>query len=204
MFSMLAHSRGQEAVAVAHACPTRCVSWKHPVATPQILAHDPSSRTPGRTTLATLAGGDGASAAWSLLGAVGVAFAVVGFTDVALAWYPTAVGNPEWEFGTVSATLNGMPVPALGLTLMAASAVHAGRRWQAILVGVVAVVLALMLTGCALLFALNIPAALNAVQQPFIRVGLLKGMAKAGVASAAYVIYFAWLAWRMLRSQPAR
>ncbi|HEX5829438.1 MAG TPA: hypothetical protein VFY16_00565 [Gemmatimonadaceae bacterium] len=174
------------------------------MATPQILAHDPSSRMSGRPTLATIAGGDGATGAWTLLGAVGVAFTVVGFTDVALAWYPMAVGNPEWEFGTVSATLNGMPVPALGLTLMAASALQAGRRWQALLAGVVAVVLALVLTGCALLFALNIPAALNAVQQPFIRVGLLKGMAKAGVASAAYVIYFAWLAWRTLRSQPAR
>ena len=51
---------------------------------------------------------------WALLGWVGVAFIVVGGVDFALTWYPMNFGNREWEFGTVTASFNGLPILLLG------------------------------------------------------------------------------------------
>src|SRR5687767_11526069 len=67
-------------------------------------------------SLRVLRSGD-TEAVWPLLGLIGLAFTVIGAVDIALAWYPSALGSAEWEFGTIGATLNGLPLPALGLFL---------------------------------------------------------------------------------------
>ncbi len=57
--------------------------------------------------------------AWTLLAIAGWGFFLIGLMDVAFVWYPTAFGNGGWEFGSVTAALNGLPLPALGLALIA-------------------------------------------------------------------------------------
>ena len=47
--------------------------------------------------------------AWDLLGWLGFALFVVGGADFLLTWFPERFGNPEWEFGTITASLNAMP-----------------------------------------------------------------------------------------------
>ena len=59
--------------------------------------------------------------AWRLLYWIGFAFVVMGGTDITLAWYPAPFGNPEWEFGAISATLNGLALPTLGFYLLLCS-----------------------------------------------------------------------------------
>jgi len=44
---------------------------------------------------------------------------------LALLWYPLQFGSADWEFGTISAYLNGMPLGTLGLALLAAGAIGA-------------------------------------------------------------------------------
>src|SRR6185437_6901598 len=80
---------------------------------PRPITHQAPRLTPRSDAQPTLE-------AWRVVGWVGIAFVVMGFTDVALAWYPTAFGNPEWEFGAISATLNGFALPTLGLYLVLA------------------------------------------------------------------------------------
>jgi hypothetical protein len=71
-----------------------------------LLAKEPDERLPLE---------ESADFGWYLLGWIGLAFALVGGFDLALIWIPLGFGNPEWEFGTVSATLDGLPVTTLGL-----------------------------------------------------------------------------------------
>jgi hypothetical protein len=49
---------------------------------------------------------------------VGGAFTVVGLVDLALLWYPVRLGNAPWEFGTLSATFDNLPMTALGVALV--------------------------------------------------------------------------------------
>jgi hypothetical protein len=136
---------------------------------------------------------------WYLLGAVGLVFAIIGLFDVVLAWYPLNFGNPEYEFGTYSQVMNFMPLPVLGLALILAGGVARGIKWVP---RVVAVVMVLMVAGIlvsAVLYATNIPLALDRVKEPLIRTGLKKQIFKALVQTVVYpvaLLYVSVKAWR--------
>lgn len=49
----------------------------------------------------------------------GAAFALVGLADIALLWYPPHAGSVAWEYATVGRTLDALPMPTLGLLLVA-------------------------------------------------------------------------------------
>lgn len=138
-------------------------------------------------------------AATRLLGPAGLAFILVGGADLALTWIPTAFGTPEWEFGTISQTLNNLPVPTLGVVLLTAWAAATGRRTAVRILGVVAVLLALAIVAIGGLFLLTVPVALHAVKAPLIVLGLKKAIAKAAVQMVAYPVAYLWLAWAGLR-----
>lgn len=136
---------------------------------------------------------------WRLLAGVGALFVIVGGADLALTWLPLGFGNPEWEFGTVTAMMDGLPVPTLGLVAVAGAARLAGARGIARGVSVVLVVLALWIVGAAILYLTTVPIALRAVTDPVIRAGLDKAVTKTAVQCVAYPIGLAWLAvaaWR--------
>ncbi len=111
---------------------------------------------------------------WYLLGWVGLVFALVGGFDLLLTWYPLNFGNPNWEFGTVSATLDGLPVTTLGLALLLGAAVARGKRWLVRTMSVVFVALALVIVLAAMLYATDVPIALQSMTDPLIALGLKK------------------------------
>ncbi len=131
--------------------------------------------------------------AWALLGCVGLLLVVVGGTDILLTWYPLNIGDPEWEFGTVTASLNGLPSVTLGLALLLGNAVASGRRWTVLLVSSVFAVLVLWVMFAAFLYATNVPMALRSVQDPLVLRGLKKAIAKTSIQSVAYPVMFAYL-----------
>jgi hypothetical protein len=141
---------------------------------------------------------------WYLLGLIGAAFALVGGTDLLVAWVPQAFGQPEWEFGTISQTLDGMPVFALGLALVLAAALVEDNRRIARVVATLFLVLAAAIVCMAVLYVTVVPLALRAVPDPTIRQGLMKAIAKAGTQAVVYPTVFAWVGIRAWRSTAAR
>lgn len=135
-------------------------------------------------------------AAWRVLTEIGFALAIVGGADLILAWYPLAFQNPEWEFGTVTATLDGMPVLALGLGLMLAGSLTSGSRWLTRTVVFVFGFLGFAIIAAALLYATNIPLALQAISDPTVRIGLFKAILKSTVQAIVYSSVFLWIAFR--------
>ncbi len=135
----------------------------------------------------------------TLLGPLGLAFLLVGGADLALTWYPTRFGSLDWELGTIMQTLNGLPVYALGLVLLAAWGVARGRRWAVVGVSVGLILSALAIVAMALLLALSVPVALHAVRDPAVLLGLKKAAVKAAVQAVAFPTMFLWVAARTLK-----
>jgi hypothetical protein len=131
--------------------------------------------------------------AWTLLGWVGLALVLVGGTDIALTWYPPNIGSPEWEFATVTASLNGLPSLTLGFALLLGNTVAHGRRWGVLVVASVFVLLALYVLFAAFLYATNVPMALSSIQDPLILTGLKKAIAKTSVQVVVYSLLFGFL-----------
>lgn len=132
---------------------------------------------------------------WALLGWVGLTFLVVGGFDYALTWFPTDFGNREWEFGTVIASLNGLPVPVIGLGLLLASSIQTDRRWLAWLATIGAFgFLAWVLLGIVLWFGTT-PIALSSTPVEVLT-GVKKAIAKSAVQSLAYPAILGFLSWR--------
>ncbi len=141
--------------------------------------------------------------AWDLLAWLGLAFASIGMMDILLTWVPTGFGNPEWEFGTVSSSMNGLPLPAMGLSFILASGISRGRSWQIRGAAIAFAFVALALLAVGVLYLTVVPMAFQNVNNDLVRTGLLKAVAKAAVLLVLYPVLFASLAvvgWRRLRS----
>lgn len=145
------------------------------------------------------------TAVWKMIAPVGVAFLLVGLADIALSWYPVRFGTPEWEFGTIGTTLNNMPLPTLGLMILAGWAAVTERRTPVKVFGVLMMVVGLVLAGLVVLYLLTLPpawGAVTAVEDPTLQVAAKKGIAKSLVQAVAYpAIYLlvGWNAWRLAR-----
>jgi len=134
---------------------------------------------------------------------VGLAFLIVGGADLLLTWLPAQFGNREWEFGTVTSTLNGLPVPMLGMAAMLWAASEGRRRWLAALSLVAALVMLLGILGGLVLWGTGIPLALGAVPAQA-AVGLKKALVKTGVQGIVYpllLVYMIRRAWRAVRAR---
>jgi hypothetical protein len=120
-------------------------------------------------------------AAWRLLAWLAVVFVVVGLIDIIVAWTPLRIGTPEWEFGTVTGTLNNLPVPAMGLILLLASGAALERRGQVVAALGVAVLLLMVLLLMGILYGLTAPlawkAGTEAVGRSAVGGSMLKSMA---------------------------
>lgn len=139
------------------------------------------------------------SDAWAALGWIGLVFLVVGGSDFALTWIPTSFGNREWEFATVTASFNGMPILVLGIGLLLVASKQMERRWWGFLAGAAALVMLFwMLVGGAL-WARSVPLAINSVPQEVV-VGMNKALAKTAIQTLVYPIVLVYLGWRALKA----
>jgi len=140
---------------------------------------------------------DSAVAPLTLVG--GLALVAASLVDIALAWYPVGIGNAEWEFGTITATLNGLPLLTIGAVLALHGAVAMRRRWftRSFCVGLWLFVAFLL--GCGFIYATDVPIALKNVTEPLARTGLIRAVAKAGFLLVVFIATYTVLsvqAWR--------
>lgn len=136
---------------------------------------------------------------WELLGWIGLVFALIGAVDLTLAVFPSRFGTAEWEFGTISAVLNGLPLPTLGLMLLLASGISGHRRWQVVVACAASIAIVLALLGAAFLYVTIVPLALRDVTNPVVRLGLMKSIAKSGALLVIYPVVLTFLAYRGVR-----
>jgi len=141
---------------------------------------------------------------WYLIGWIGLVFAIVGGFDLMLTWYPLNFASPEWEFGTVSAMLDGLPVPTLGCVLLLGAGVARGKRWLVRTMAIVLLALAFMILAAAFLYVTTVPMALQSVPEPAIRTGLKKAIAKTSVQAVVYPLAYVWIALKAWAHSSAR
>jgi hypothetical protein len=153
-----------------------------------------SSTSPSRS-----AGRYGRSAAWDLFGLLGFALFLVGGTDFLLSWFPARFGNPEWEFGTITAALNGTPVPLMGLTLLLVAVLESESVVWARILSVLMVVWAVALVGMAVIYGLTLPLAARGFETPNIGIGLKRAIVKSLVQLVVYPVIMVWMGIRGLR-----
>ena len=118
-----------------------------------------------------------AGRAWRWLGWFALVLTIVGVGDWVLAWIPLRLGTPEWEFGTVVSSISGLPLVTMGFAGVMASAMARGVRWQIRTVGMLLLVWGLWVLAALIVFALDVPVALRAVDGPA-RLGIMKAIAK--------------------------
>jgi hypothetical protein len=128
---------------------------------------------------------------WKLLGWLGIAYLIMSTIDIALGWYPVRFGTPEWEFGTVSATIDGLAIPTLALYLTLCSAIARERPIIVRVVSIVLICLAIFLAILFILYLTAVPLALKAVAtNPVVHLGMEKAIIKAIVLFVGYEILF--------------
>lgn len=129
-----------------------------------------------------------------LAGGIGVLFVLVAGVDVLLTWFPTSFGNREWEFGTVSASFNGLLSVTFGFALIQLWFAHVERASALRALGVVHIVVALLIIGAALMYARNVSIALSAATAGGAGTGIMKAVIKTSFQSIAFPIAFLLLA----------
>lgn len=140
--------------------------------------------------------------AWRIVGLLGLGFLIVGVLDLGLAWIPLGLGSPEWEFGTIASTLNGLPVLTMGIALVVASAFVGSHRRTLRMLAVAAVLLMALLVLCAVLFVTVAPVALRGAPNAVVQSNVMKVVIKGGVLLLVYLVLYGWLgfhAWRRSR-----
>lgn len=130
---------------------------------------------------------------WYLLGGIGLVFAIVSLADLILAFYPLAVGDAEWEFGTITTVMDGLPLLTIGLGLILGAMVARGRFAGVRILSVVFALIGLVLALLTLRYAGHISEALGAVTEPSIRIGLRKAITKTLAQGTLYPIGFCWI-----------
>lgn len=116
---------------------------------------------------------------WAILGWLGLAYLIMSVIDLALGWYPIRFGQPEWEFGTISATIAGLAIPTLSLYLMLASAFARERTNLIKGIAVAMIVIAVFLGILFILYLTAVPLALRAVSgNPITHLGIEKSIIK--------------------------
>ena len=124
--------------------------------------------------------------------------------DLALGWYPMRFGSPEWEFGTISASIAGLAIPTLSLYLFFGSAI--AREQAAVIRGVaiVLIVFALVLAALAVIYFTSVPLALRAVSNnPIAHLGMQKAIVKSVMLFAGYEVLYIAGAFKGLRRRSA-
>ncbi len=128
---------------------------------------------------------------WRWIGWFSLVLTIAALGDWLLAWIPLHLGSPEWEFGTVVASFSGLPLATMGFAGLLASSVARGIRWQMRAVSAAVLLWTAFILGALVLFLLDVPVALGAVEGPA-RLGIVKAIIKTimlgSLFSATYII----------------
>lgn len=98
-----------------------------------------------------------------MLVVAGSAFALVGTLDLLLLWMPVRLDSLAWEYATVARTFDAIPMPVLGLLLIAFGSLRQGRvpRRRIRLVAATFFALGILSVALGLLLLTSIPAVLS-------------------------------------------
>jgi hypothetical protein len=126
--------------------------------------------------------------------AFGLVLFGVGLVDLGLVWIPFRFGVGEWEFGTASRTFDSLALGTTGFVFLAVAA--SARGWDVVLrlLAAAAVVIMVALLGAFILYALNAPLALRAIDDSA-RTLLLRAMFRTTAFAGMYILLFGWLSW---------
>lgn len=141
--------------------------------------------------------------AWSLIGWAGVGLALIGLVDVILVWYPIRLGDPQWEFGSFTSAMNGLPLTALGLLLFMSAGLARGKKGHVRGTAVVLVLLVAAIVVAGAVYALTLPMATDAVAGTPAALGIKKAIAKTAAQTVLYLTIFsaaAAVGWRFTRT----
>ena len=147
------------------------------------------------------------SIAWRLMMWIGFGLGLVAYADLGLSLVPFQIGNPQWEFGTFSRVFDSMPLATMATLLFFAGSVARGSKWAFRAVATWSLLVGVLLLGALVLYALNIPLALQAVTQPVAAAGLRKAIAKALLQGTVYPVLFfgmGMFGWRTARRPSSR
>ena len=164
---------------------------------------DPKIVASGRNQVHPGSVRSGSRQSWLVLGWIGLVFLVVGGSDFALVWFPLNFGNPEWEFGTVTQSFNGLPILLLGLGLLTAAAKEVERRWWGLLALGAALGLLLWVLVAFVFWATNVSLALETVPDD-LELGIQRAIAKTLLQSVAYSVGLGYLVrrtWAVAKGQ---
>jgi len=128
--------------------------------------------------------------AWRLMTWVGLALAAVGYCDIGLAMWPIQVGNPQWEFGTISRVFDSLPLVTVATLLFFAGSMARGSKLAVRAVGAWSVLFGLVLIGATVLYVLTIPLAVRSVSEPLAAMGLKKAIIKSLIQGTVYPVTF--------------
>ena len=145
------------------------------------------------------------STAYTIVMVVGLAFFVVGLVDLVLLWIPVRFQSAAWEFATVGRTLDAVPMPALGLTLVVFGSLrHSLARlswWRS--AAALFTCGTVLFCALAILFATSAPAIL-AETPPEAMAGIRRAAIRHGVQAAVYPVCFAIASAFLWKSRPER
>jgi hypothetical protein len=129
----------------------------------------------------------------------GIFIILLGWVDILVSWFPLGFGSPEWEFGVVSATVDGLPLSTLGLvmTLLGAAASESRRGLQLALVWATWVFVVLVV--CGVLYALTVPVALGVLGPEGLQAPLGRAVVKTSTLLLAYLGFYGWMGLQAIR-----
>lgn len=140
----------------------------------------------------------------ALLSVLGGAFLLVGLVDLVLLWIPMRLDSVAWEFATIGRTLDGFPMSALGLGLLAYGSTRGPRvrRIRLLGFGFAFALLAALLVALSVLYFTALPTVL---QQTELEAGegLRRAAVRHGVQSVVYPLALALIGlvlWRAGRA----
>ena len=147
-----------------------------------------------------------------LLIAAGAAFCLAGGIDALLFLFPASFGDSNWEFGTIGQLMDTLPLPTIGVLLLAVGIRALGTRpiWTRILTAATALV-ALLLAGMIVIFLLDLPIAWKSMSEhsgvqatALVRAGLQRGIVKAFLLLLGYLGCYVTMTIALWRSPKDR
>ena len=129
----------------------------------------------------------------------GIFIIIVGWVDILVGWFPLGFGSPEWEFGTVSATVDGLPLSTLGVVLTLLGASASGSRWGLWTASIWAAWVLVVLMVAAVLYALTVPVALGVLGPVDLQGPLGRAVIKTSTLLVVYMCFYGWMELQAIR-----